>query len=256
MISLCAICTCVYLNLYFAIIHWDIFACGRHAKDLFLVQNIPISDAGDACSDELYSSQSYSVFCTYLNMVGVCFYIFLWSVPQVLLQVFLQVLLFLHSAGQCLLDYGLPPHLVHILLLLLLYIVANVWFGFRKVFLKLNPTSSITVKGSLPDEELAKAIAWLLNSKLSVISVIDIAGSALIPSSSHSFASGSLKPEINFIFTNSSSVLAAVLSFSKSQKRASSLRRARKLSSDTPTPCFMVRNFDFSAVTTLSLGQK
>ena len=35
----------------------------------------------------------------------------------------------------------------------------NFSFGFRKVFLKLNPTSSFTVKGLLPDEELAKAIA-------------------------------------------------------------------------------------------------
>ena len=62
---------------------------------------------------------------------------------------------FLLSAGQGLLECGLHPHLVHILLLLL---AVNFSFGFRKVFLKLNPTS-FTVKGILPDEELAKAIA-------------------------------------------------------------------------------------------------
>ena len=67
-----------------------------------------------------------------------------------------------------------------------------------------------------------------LNCKLLVVSVIGIVGFALIPSSSPIFASGSLKSEINFIFTNPFSGLAAVLSFSKSQKCASSLRRARK----------------------------
>ena len=69
---------------------------------------------------------------------------------------FSQVLHFLLCAGQGLLEFGLPPHLVHMLLLLLAVIFS---FGFRKVFFKLNPTSSFTVKGLLPDEELAKAIA-------------------------------------------------------------------------------------------------
>ena len=92
----------------------------------------------------------------------------------------------------------------------------NFSFGFRQVFLRLHPPSVFTEKGLLPDEELSKAIAWLLNCKLSVISVIDIVGFALIPSGSLSFASGSLKPEINFIFTNSSSGLAGVLSFCRS----------------------------------------
>ena len=103
---------------------------------------------------------------------------------------------------------------MHMLLLLLAVIFS---FGFRKVFLKLNTTFSFTVKAFLPDEELEEAIAWRLNCKLSVIWVTDLAGFALIPSSSLSFASGFLKLEINYIFTNSSSGLAAVLSFSKSQ---------------------------------------
>ena len=63
-------------------------------------------------------------------------------------------------------------------------------FGFRKVFWKLNPTSSFTVKGLLPDEDLAKAIAWLLNCKLSVFLVIDIVGFVLKLPSSLNFASG------------------------------------------------------------------
>ena len=69
---------------------------------------------------------------------------------------FSHVLQFSFSAGQGLLECGLPPQLVHMLLLLLAVIFP---FGFRKVFLKLNPTSSFTLKGLLPDEELAKAIA-------------------------------------------------------------------------------------------------
>ena len=55
-----------------------------------------------------------------------------------------------------------------------------------------------------------KAIAWLLNCKLSVISDRDIVGLVLMLSNSLNFASGSLKPEINFIFTNSSSWLVTV----------------------------------------------
>ena len=101
------------------------------------------------------------------------------------------------------------------MLLLLLAVIFS--FGFRKVLLKLDPTSSFTLKGLLRDEKLAKTTALLVNCNVSVISVTGIAGFALIPSSCLSFASGSLKPEINFIFTNSSSGLAAVFSFSKSQ---------------------------------------
>ena len=63
---------------------------------------------------------------------------------------------FLLSAGQGLLKCGLPPHLVHMLFLLLDVIFS---FGFRKVLLKLESTSSFTVKGFLPDEELAKVTA-------------------------------------------------------------------------------------------------
>ena len=69
---------------------------------------------------------------------------------------FLYLLDFLLSAGQGLLECGLPPLLVHILLLLL---AVKISLGFRTVFLKLNPTSSFTVKGLLPDKDLAKAIA-------------------------------------------------------------------------------------------------
>ena len=57
---------------------------------------------------------------------------------------FSQLLLFLLTAGQGLLEGGLLAHLVHILLLLL---AVGFSFGFRKVFLKLNPASSFTVKG-------------------------------------------------------------------------------------------------------------
>ena len=138
------------------------------------------------------------VYCTYLNLVGVCFYTFLRSVP-----LFHRCCIF-YLTGQGLLECGSPPHLVHMLLLFLAVIFS---FGFRKVFLKLNPTSSFKLK----------TFYLMKNCKLSVIPVTGIAGFALIPSCSLCFASGSLKPEINFMFTNSSSGLAAVFSFSKSQ---------------------------------------
>ena len=125
-------------------------------------------------------------------MVGLCFFSFLRSVPPLS-----QVLHFSLNAGQGLLESGLHLHLVRILLLLL---ALNFSFGFRKLFLTLNPTTSFTVKGLLPDEKLANTISWLLKSKLSDISVIEIVGFALIPSNSLSFASRSLKSEINIIF--------------------------------------------------------
>ena len=57
------------------------------------------------------------------------------------------------------------------------------------------------------------------------------------------------------MFTISSWSLASVLSFSKSQKRASSQRRAGKSSSDYPTICITDKFTALSAVTTLSLGE-
>ena len=90
----------------------------------------------------------FILYCTYLNLLlhyfEECF-------------TFSSYFFFLLSAGQCLLECGLPPHLVHMLLFLLAVISL---FGFRKVFLNLYPTSSIRVKVLLPDEELAKTIAW------------------------------------------------------------------------------------------------
>ena len=86
--------------------------------------------------------------------------------------VFSQVLFFT-GAGQVLLESGLPPYLLHILLLLLAVIFSFVEW---KVFLKFYPASFFTVKGLLADEELAKSIAWLLDSKLWVNSLTDIAG--------------------------------------------------------------------------------
>ena len=127
---------------------------------------------------------------------------------------FAQVLHFLLNTGQGLIKCGLSLHLVYILLPLLAVIFS---FGFEKVFLKLYPTSSFTVQGLLLYEELANIIAWVLNCKLLVISVTDFAVFALIPSSSLSYASGSLKPEINFTSFNCFSGLTAVLSTSKSQ---------------------------------------
>ena len=95
----------------------------------------------------------------------------------------------------------------------------------------------------------------LLDCKLSVISDRDIVGLVLMPSNGLNLASGSLKPEINLIFTKTSSGLVTFLSFSKSQIRASYLRRARKSSSDSPTPRTTDRNLALSAVSTLSLGE-
>ena len=110
---------------------------------------------------------------------------------------------------------GLPPHLLH--KLPLPFLPVNFSLGFLKVFLRLYPTSSFIANGPLPVEELEKAIACSLNCKLSVISDRYIIGSVLMPSNSLNMASGSLKPERNLIFTNSSSGFATVLSFSKSQ---------------------------------------
>ena len=193
----CAICTCVYLQFYFAIINWDLFPRRTHAKDLFF----SIKHSHLRC----WRCLMWRIIFSFAKVI--LFIVLNWIWLRFASTLFWEVSHFFTG-------YGLPPHLVHILLLLLAEIFS---FDFRKVFLKLNPTSSFTVKGFLPDEELVIAIAWLLNCNLLVNSVINIVGFALLPSSSLSFASGSLKPEINFIFTNSFSGLAAVLSFSKSQ---------------------------------------
>ena len=77
-------------------------------------------------------SSSQKLFCL------LCLPMFGWGL---LLHIFEQyptfshVLQFLISAGQGLLEFGLPLHLVHMLLLLL---VVGFSFGFRKVFLKLD----------------------------------------------------------------------------------------------------------------------
>ena len=201
----CAICTCVYLHFYFVVIYRDIFPCRTHAKDLFF----SIKHSHFRCWRCLLWRTVF-FFAKHFLVIVVTW---IWGLLLHTFEncpTFSQVLQFLLTTGQNIIECGLPPHLVHILLLLL---ALNFLFGFRKVFLKVIPTSSFTVKGLIPEEEFAKAIDWLLNCEFLVISVIDIVGFALIPSSSLSAASGSLKPEINFVFTNSSSVL----SFSKSQ---------------------------------------
>ena len=76
---------------------------------------------------------------------------------------------------------------------------------------KLNSTSALAIKGILFNEELAKVIALLLNCKLMVISVCNIAGFALKTSSSLKFAQKFLYPERNFVFINNSLRFAAVL---------------------------------------------
>ena len=92
-----------------------------------------------------------SVYYNYLNLVvGICLYKFSKC------SRFSHVLHFLLSLRQGLLECGLPPRLVHILLLLL---AVNFSCGFRNAFLKFNPTSSVTEEGLLPDEKPAKAIA-------------------------------------------------------------------------------------------------
>ena len=199
----CAICTCRYLHFYFAVIYWDIFPCHRHKKK---------------------HSHLRCWRCSLLRIVFLIAKVFFLYLPEyvwgLLLHIFekcttfSQVLHFLLKAWQGLIKCGWPLHLVYILLPLLAVIFS---FGFGNVFLKLYPTSSFTVKGSLHYEELANIIAWVLNCKLLVISVSDLAGFALIPSSSLTYASGSLKPEINFTSFNCSLGLAAVLSISKLQ---------------------------------------
>ena len=94
--------------------------------------------------------KSYSVYCIYLNLVRVCFHTFFEKSPT-----FSLVLHFLLSSGQGLLKCGLPSHLVHMLLLLL---ARNFSFGFRNVVLSLNPTSTFTVQGFLPDEKIENSL--------------------------------------------------------------------------------------------------
>ena len=177
------------MHFYFAVIYWDIFPSHRHAKDLFFsIKHSHLRCWRWFLWRNIFFFAKFILFIV-LNWIWLGFTSTnLWEVSHL----FTGVAFFLLSAGQGLLECGLPPHLVNMLLLLAVIFS----FGFRKVFLKLNPTSSFTVKGLLPDEQLAKAIAWLLNCKFSVISVTGIAGVALIPSSSLCFASRSLKPEI------------------------------------------------------------
>ena len=107
-----------------------------------------MSDAGDACSEESFSASQKSFCLLYLPAKlgwGLLVHIFE-NCPF-----FFTGVAFFYLA----LDKGLPQRKVHMFLLLLAYFS----FGFRMVFLKCNPTSSFTVKGLLPDEELAKAIA-------------------------------------------------------------------------------------------------
>ena len=111
-----------------------------------------VSNAGDACSEENYSS-SRNLFCL-LNLPE-----FGWGLRLNLFQkcpTFSQVLLHLFSAGHGLLECGwlnsTPSAYV------VAYISHKFLFGFRKVLLKLNPTSSFTVIGLLHDDELAKAL--------------------------------------------------------------------------------------------------
>ena len=69
-----------------------------------------------------------------------------------------------------------------------------------------------------------------------------------MPSISLNFVSGSLKPEINYIFTNSTLGLVSVCIVWKSKERVSSAWRIRKLR-------ILQRLDSFSAVTTLALGE-
>ena len=152
--------------------------------------------------------KSYFVYCFCLNLIGVCFCTFLRSV-----QHFHRCCIFFtYSWTGSTRVWRTSTPTAHVVA----FISRKFFSCFRKAFLKLKPTSAFTVKGLLSDEELAKSIACLLNCKPSVILVTDIARFTVLPSSSLSFASGSLKPEINFIFTNSFLGLAAVLCFSKS----------------------------------------
>ena len=231
------------------VFYCNVLLCHRHVKHVLpciVHSHLPISD--DVWPDNLpYSSQILLCWSDLPDLGWVL-------LPHIFEKCpfFSQVLHFLFKAGHGLLLCGLPPHLLHKLPLLLLPV--NFSLGFLKVSLKLYPTSSFITNGLLPVEELAKAVRWLFNCKFSVISDRDIVGLVLMPPNSLNLASGSLKPEINLIFTNSSSGLVTVLSFSNSQKHASSLRRARKLSSNSPTPWTTDRNLALSAVYTLLRG--
>ena len=88
--------------------------------------------------------RSCAVYCTYLNLVGICFHFLLKGVAY-----FTQRWT---GSTRVLLTSIPSAHVVA-------FICLKFFIWFRKVFLKLNQTSSFTVKGLIPDEELAKAIA-------------------------------------------------------------------------------------------------
>ena len=203
--------TCVFTLQLFI----EIFSCKRF---VFLI-NILICDAVGSSTDEIiYSSRNYSVYCSYLNLDVVCFYTF-WQCP-----IFSSVVFFTLRWTKSIRMWLTCTDCAHNFA----FINSKFFYWFSKLYLY----SSFTLKGIVPDEELAKTIAWLVNWKLSVISVTNIAGFTLIQFRSSIFASGSVNLEIIIFFTNSS------LEFFEVTIEcffASSLRRARKLSSDSPT---------------------
>ena len=209
----CATCTCVYLYFYFAIIYCDTIPCCRDAKNFFSdsgelwrnYEKVFISDSGEARSKELFFfSQNFFAFCTSLKCVAFRYYRFLIKNPT-----FSTSVAFVTQRSA-------RPTSVWFTSTSSAQFFVCVGCVFSLFTFEIYPNYFFKLKGLLPTEELAKAIAWILNCKFLVISVTNITGFAVMPTSSLSFDSGSINPEINFIFTNFSSWLASVLSVSMS----------------------------------------
>ena len=109
----CAICTYFYRFFTLQLLIEIYSHLANLLKICSLVWNIPISDCEDACSKETFSS-SQNLFCLlYLLDFGCGLLLHIFENCRI----FSQVLHFLLSAGQDLVECGFPPHLVHMLLL-------------------------------------------------------------------------------------------------------------------------------------------